>query len=227
MSRVVQLSDFRLFPGRSNTSRPQPLMWNGLHLPDEVGAHLNALPKSLRSHPAMPCELECTARVLRSIIRRQSRLLFLDAGIGLLPALAAQSGARRVIAFEAERAKVAVMAKLFSRNHLGAEAILGTLEQETPSDDQSVFAVHRIPSFDRDLILEEEKIDTIVLTAGITDPTALNRLSSDVEQVVITDGPNPAPAAERDRLIVHLISEGLSYDPAKSERYALVFRRAA
>lgn len=227
MSRVVQLSDFRLFQGKPLAPRTRPIQWYGLQVPEETAATLSVFPKCIRSRSQAPSELDFAARMLRALTRRQSRFLFLDAGIGLLPALVAHSGARRVIAFDAWRPSVGVMAKLFSQNRLGAEAIFGTLRPGVPLQDQTVFAVDHVPCFDRDLILNEEKIDTIVLTVGTTDPTILNGLPAHVRHVVITDGPEAPPAAERDRLIVQIISEGFSYDPNRSERNALLFRRLA
>ncbi|MEM9045601.1 MAG: hypothetical protein AAGC81_12990 [Pseudomonadota bacterium] len=226
MSRVVQLAEFRFFQGPKR-ARPSPVIWHGLQVPDRIAASFTSFPRSNHGQHPLPVGLDCAAHVLRALTRRRDRFLFLDAGIGLLPALAARSGARRVIAFESDRTKVNAMAALFSQNRLGSEAIFGKLQRSVPLQDHMSIAAGVIPCFDRDLILDEEKIETLVLTAGVTDPTVLTHMPHHVRRVILTDGERTPPQAERDRLIVHLISEGFSYDPQRSERNALVFQRSS
>ncbi|MEM8790330.1 MAG: hypothetical protein AAGE80_01835 [Pseudomonadota bacterium] len=161
------------------------------------------------------------------MINRRSRMLFVDAGTGLLAGFAAHSGARRVIALDADQCDAQIMAALFAENRLGAEAIFGALARDRPLEDQSTVEANASPWFDRDLILAEERIDTMILSVGTTDPTLISQLPSSVSAILLTNSAAGAPPAERDRLIVHTISEGFSYDPAASRFSALLFRRYA
>ncbi|MEM8841101.1 MAG: hypothetical protein AAGD47_04935 [Pseudomonadota bacterium] len=159
-------------------------------------------------------------RALRRMALAGSRAVFLDAGIGILPAIAAQMGATRVIAFERDRERVWVAQTLLAANRLQAEVIHGHGAMR-PAIHSPTFS----PAFDLNLILGEERIDTLVVVLGVTEPKLLSSLPASVARVLIAGEIEPDCSPSRDLMISCLIGGGYSFDPKASEGDAMSFCR--
>ncbi|MEM7506873.1 MAG: hypothetical protein AAF415_09000 [Pseudomonadota bacterium] len=167
-------------------------------------------------------------RALRRAVQPRDRVLALDAGIGVLPAIAARVGAERVIAFEGNPHSAALMRDLFRANGSNAEAIHGIAHDSAfaaSSEAAAAYPEEDAPKFDLPLILGEEKITTLILLAPRADRYPLHALPDHLEQVLLTSDIAGATDATFDLAIVKLIGSGFSYDAAASEGSALLLRR--
>lgn len=163
-------------------------------------------------------------RVLRRAIAPSDRVLALDAGIGVLPAIAARAGAERVIAFESSGQSAALMRQLFRANGSNAEAIHGNARDSAFAAPQTL-PDDGTPKFDLPLILEEERITALILQAPRADRYPLHTLPGHLDKVLLTSDIAGAMDATFDLAIVTLIGSGFSYDAATSEGSALLLRR--
>ncbi|MEM9370141.1 MAG: hypothetical protein AAGA26_03175 [Pseudomonadota bacterium] len=167
-------------------------------------------------------------RVLRAAPIAGRRIIILDAGLGILPAIATRMQAERVIAFENDLLSVEIMKRVFAVNGLDAEALHGRVGWGDSALLPNLTLASEfgpIPVYDLPLILEEEAIDMLVATSGQTDPNLLRGLPETVDRVLIHGGQMEAPQPARDLMMTHLISERFFYDPSVSEGDALLFRR--
>ncbi len=220
MSTVVALSEFREVLGASSGRRGDSRSPFGLSLPAAGAKDAPHLSPSIFSEICSGGGNGNAVRALRRMAIAGARAVFLDAGIGVLPAVTAKMGAARVIAFERDPERVSVARRLLAANHLRAEVIHGQgvigATKGAPSS---------APRFDLKLILDEERIDTLVVMLGATEPRSLRTLPAMVSHVLIAGDVAGECSAARDLMISCLIGGGYSFDPNASEGDAISFRR--
>lgn len=229
MSSVVPIHEFRA-PGVFAEERPRHVISPfGVIIPTSAGDGERELPAAVVTEAKSGDALGHSVRVLRALDIRHRRVLAIDSGIGILPAVAARVGAERVIALEEDGLSVRVMKRIFALNGLAAEPIHGRAVRSSAgpvSVAEKPCAPFQIPAFDLDLIIEEERIDMLISTVGSTDPKLLRHLPPSVELVLIQGGSTEECNPARDLMMTYLIPEGFLYDPAVSEGDALLFRRS-
>ena len=160
-------------------------------------------------------------RALRQVSRPGDRVLVVQAGIGILPAIAQRSGAMRVIALESCANHVAFMRHLFTTNSINAEAIHGVAH---PSDfDRQDRGLLNPPAFDLALILREERVSLLMLPSDFADHDLLMQLPGSLDRVLLMA--DQGACGSLDRLIVALIKAGFSLDPKVSSD-AVALRRS-
>ncbi|MEL6478984.1 MAG: 50S ribosomal protein L11 methyltransferase [Pseudomonadota bacterium] len=167
------------------------------------------------------------ARLMQTIIRPKDRVIAIDAGPGILPALAARLGAKRVIAFDPDYANTRMTQHIFQANDLKGEVLHGRVGRPEHSREmarsRALMPGLPAPNHDLSLILEEERISLMILPAEYGEISLMRHLPPKVTRIVLCTSANAAPAV--DLMMLTLIGSGFSFDAALSGTGALLFRR--
>ncbi|MBY8976209.1 hypothetical protein KHP62_10350 [Rhodobacteraceae bacterium NNCM2] len=226
MSVVIAMSRYKETPGHPAGAGGGLTSPFGFRVPADAVGEAAFLTPTVIAEIRSGGGLGNPVRVLRRMAFGGRRALFLDAGIGILPAVAAQRGAARVIAFERDNARAALMQRIFEANDLNAEAIFGRVVARLAQSGSRDTGAETPPEFDLGLILAEERIDTVVAVSGLTEPKLLRNLPASVGQVLLGGGRSDDCSPARDLMIASLIGTGFSFDPVATEGDAVCFRRA-